>query len=91
MLRFPQVQSEAMTPAQRAIEAFGGVQNLAAAIGRDVSRIHRWTYPADRGGTDGHIPGSAVRRVLQAAKARGIELSANDLFAEAPKRQRKAA
>lgn len=68
------------TPATRAIAAFGGVQALAKAIDRDPSRVHRWTYPEERGGTGGRIPGTAVRAILAAAARLNIALSANDLF-----------
>ncbi len=72
------------TPAAKAIAAFGSPKALADAIGRNVSRVHRWTYPPERGGTGGEIPGSALRDVLAAAKARGIALTADDLLTIEP-------
>lgn len=68
-------------PADRVIAAFGGVQKLAKAIGRDPSRVHRWRYPVEKGGTGGRIPGSAVPSILAAAARENIGLTANDLFA----------
>lgn len=70
----------ASTPAEKAIAAFGGAKALAEAIDRNVTRIHRWTYPASRGGTGGKIPGSALHDVLDAAKKLGLDLSADDLL-----------
>lgn len=70
----------APTPAEKAIAAFGSPQALAEAIDRNVARIYRWTYPASRGGTGGRIPGSALHDVLDAAKKRGLKLSADDLL-----------
>lgn len=69
------------TPASRAIEAFGGAAELAEAVGRSVSRIHRWTYPKSRGGTDGEIPGGTkmLTSILAAARDRQIPLSIGDL------------
>ena len=75
----PDMSSQS-TPAARVIAAFGGVQRVAAAIGRHSSRVHRWTYPVERGGTGGRIPGSAVPKILKAAAERGIALTPNDLF-----------
>ena len=71
-----------MYPAKRVVDAFGGAGNLAKAIGRNVSRVHRWTYPEDRGGTGGAIPGGTkmLRNILAAAKQRGIDLSFEDLI-----------
>jgi hypothetical protein len=71
-----------MYPAKRVIDAFEGAGNLANAIGRDVSRVHRWTYPKERGGTGGAIPGGTgmLRAILAAAKERGITLSLEDLI-----------
>jgi hypothetical protein len=70
-----------MNPAKRVIEAFGGPAKFADAIGRNVSRIHRWTYPEGRGGTGGAIPGGTkmLQTILDAAKVRGINLSLDDL------------
>ena len=80
-----------MSPAELAISRFGGHAELAKAIGRDVSRIHRWTYPASRGGTDGQIPGSALRCILEAAQRAGIQLSADELLRSTPKPKKRRA
>lgn len=42
--------------ASRVIAKCGGHQVVADALGIDVSRVYRFTYPRDKGGTDGLIP-----------------------------------
>jgi hypothetical protein len=75
-----------MYPAKRVICAFGGAASLAKAVNRDVSRILRWTYPAERGGTGGSIPGGTkmLNTILAAAQERGISLTLNDLINPTP-------
>lgn len=70
-----------MTPAENAIKAFGGIPALAKAVGRHESRIHRWTYPkGKRGGTGGLIPSDLQGVILEKARRRGLELTADDLI-----------
>lgn len=66
------------------IEKCGGHQKVAAALGVDVSRVHRWTYPRERGGTGGVVPSRHQQRLLDWAKGQGIELSPGDFFALEP-------
>ena len=75
-----------MYPAKRVIKAFGGTANLARAVDRDVSRILRWTYPPERGGTGGSIPGGTkmLQAILDASKERGIALTLSDLVDATP-------
>lgn len=70
-----------LNPAKRVIQAFGGAEELARAVGRDVSRIHRWSYPKGKGGTGGAIPGGSamLALILSAAQQRGISLTLQDL------------
>lgn len=79
-MRKPPVPNTPPSPAAKVIAAFGGPRALASAINRNVAQIYRWTYPASRGGTAGKIPGSALHDVLDAAKERGIKLTADDLL-----------
>ena len=67
-----------MTQADKIIARFGGVKELAQAIGRTAVTVHRWKYPRDRGGTDGNIPTSAIAAVMAAARARGLEFQPHD-------------
>lgn len=49
--------------------------------GVHVSRVFRWTYPKERGGTDGVIPAKHQAALLDRARAAGIDLTPNDFFA----------
>lgn len=69
-----------MNPAQKIIEKCGGHAKVAEMIGVHVSRVHRWTYPKDRGGTDGLIPTQQQQALLEAARSRGIALTPSDFF-----------
>lgn len=69
-----------LTPAEVAIQAFGGCRPLGRAIGRNGSSICRWTKPLGEGGSGGHIPTRSLALVLAAAKKMGIKLDVNDLF-----------
>lgn len=71
------------TPAEIVIARFGSAQRVAEALGVHVSRVHRWTYPRERGGSDGIIPSRHHRPLLDAAKAAGIKLKADDLIPRA--------
>lgn len=69
----------------------GGPQAVSAMAGVDVSNVHRWTYPKERGGTDGVVPAKHQQTLLKKAREAGIELSPDDFFKEAeeelPKRR----
>jgi hypothetical protein len=67
-------------PAAQVIEKCGGPQVVAEILGVDVSRVHRWTYPKERGGSDGIIPTRHQQRLLDEARSRGIELEPADFF-----------
>lgn len=71
-----------LSPAERAIAAFGGVRQLARAVGRNASSISRWRLPIGSGGTGGYIPARIQRRLLDAAIRDGVEFTAADLVAE---------
>lgn len=65
--------------AEKIIERFGGETRIANALNCDVATIYRWTYPKDKGGTDGLIPSSAMAAVLNAADVLGIDITADDI------------
>lgn len=67
--------------AQSIVEKCGGHQAVAEMTGASVSRVFRWTYPKDRGGTDGIIPARHQRTLLNEATKRGIDLRPEDFFA----------
>lgn len=68
--------------AARIIEKCGGHRAVAEMVGAHVSRVHRWTYPKERGGTGGLIPSAQQAPLLAAARARGIPLEPADFFAD---------
>lgn len=59
-----------------------GVDTVALITGKHISRVYRWMYPKDRGGTGGLIPQGDAIALLDYARANGISLSANDFFAK---------
>ena len=68
------------TPAQTVIDACGGFRAVAEMTGRDETRVRRWTYPKDRGGTGGLIPAEVQHVLMSAARARGIDLRPEHFF-----------
>jgi hypothetical protein len=68
------------TPAEIIIEKFGGHARIAEILGVDVSRVYRWTYPEDRGGTGGLIPQKHQSKLLAEARSLGIGLTPADFF-----------
>lgn len=69
-----------MSIAEHIIAKCGGPAVVAEMTGVHVSRVHRWTYPKERGGTGGLIPAQHQQRILAEAKRRGIDLSPSDFF-----------
>lgn len=68
------------TPAEHIIEICGGVQAVVAMTGVSASRVRRWTYPQDRGGTGGHVPAKHQSTLLKKATEAGLPLSPADFF-----------
>lgn len=62
------------------IEKFGGYAPVAEILGIDVSRVYRWTYAPDKGGTGGTIPQKHQIPLMAAAREKGIALSPADFF-----------
>lgn len=69
-----------LSPAEVVIRAFGGVRATAKAIGRNPGSVCRWRQSKDRGGSDGDVPRGAQKTILEAAKAKNLDLSANDII-----------
>lgn len=61
-----------ITPVELAIDMFGGVRKLAKSIGRDPAAVSRWR----KGGL---IPTQVQRKLLAAAAAREINITAHDI------------
>lgn len=73
-----------LEPARSVIEKLGGIDVVAQTTGKHVSRIYRWMYSKERGGTGGFIPQSHIPDLLAYARDHGINLTANDFFATSP-------
>lgn len=69
-----------MEPASTIIEICGGFRAVAEMTGRNVSNIHRWTYPKMKGGTGGRIPTEMQDKLLAEANRRGLPLGPHHFF-----------
>ncbi len=69
-----------MTPADKVIEAFGGVRATARALGINSSSVSRWRMPADRRGLDGRVPSIHQAKILRLARAAGLNITPADLI-----------
>lgn len=69
-----------ITPAAYVISLFGGIRPLARDLDVEPSTVWRWKEPAAAGGSDGQIPRTMQGRLLDIAKARGLDLTAEDLI-----------
>ena len=69
-----------MTPAEKVIDAFGGVRVLARLLGRNPSSIVRWRRSKAEGGTGGVVPSALQGKVLTLARSQGLSLTAEDLI-----------
>lgn len=69
------------TPAEIVIDVCGGHEAVAEMCGVHLSRVYRWTYPIDRGGTGGVIPTKHQGKLLEAARERNIPLKPEHFFA----------
>lgn len=75
---------EMITQAERILNKFGGPLKLAKALkeigcAKSITQIYKWTYKREKGGTNGIIPNAALFDIVQAAKAKGIVLTSEDL------------
>ena len=68
------------SPADIVIEKFGGHRVVAEILGIDLSRVYRWTYESEQGGTGGTVPQKHQIPLMNAAKEKGIALSLADFF-----------
>lgn len=68
------------TPADKCIDAFGGVRALARALDRNPSSIVRWRKSKDDGGSAGAVPSGLQGRILALAQERNLPLTAEDLI-----------
>lgn len=68
------------TAADHVIEKCGGFKQVSDWLGIDLSAVYRFTYPRERGGTDGVIPARHQTALLQKARENGVDLCPNDFF-----------
>lgn len=69
-----------LTPAEYIVHVFGGVRAAARALGRSPCQISKWKSPEDAKGCGGRIPSKAQKSALDAAKTKGLDLTAEDLI-----------
>ena len=62
------------------IEKCGGHGVVAGICGVHITRVYRWTYPVEKGGTGGLIPTRHQTQLLKGARERGIDLKPEDFF-----------
>ena len=72
------------TPAENVIAKCGGHQTVAEWLDVDLSRVYRWTYPRERGGTGGLIPSKHQRPLLERARLEGVQLEPADFLLDPP-------
>jgi hypothetical protein len=57
-----------------------GIKRVACIAGVDTTRVYRWMFPKERGGTGGIIPLHAQMKLFEHAKREQIPLSPSDFF-----------
>ncbi|MCP5081098.1 MAG: hypothetical protein GY948_05310 [Alphaproteobacteria bacterium] len=84
-----QQEKRHLEPARSILKAFErepdiGIDEVAEITGRDRTRVLRWMYPKDKGGTGGTIPSSSAQELYREAAQRKLPLKADDFFLDAP-------
>lgn len=69
-----------LSPAEYVIHVFGGVRATARALDKYPSTISKWQNRKTEDGLLGQIPGSAQRQILEVAKAKGLDITPQDLI-----------
>lgn len=72
-----------LDPARTIIMSVGGAEEAARLTGRHVSRVRRWTFPMERGGSDGIIPAKASRELMRKLLGTGTLGPIHDILAGA--------
>lgn len=68
-----------MSPAEKVIEAFGGVRRVATLLDIDRVWVWRWTQPKNKRGTGGKVPASQWQEILRHARDLEIDITLKDL------------
>lgn len=66
--------------AETIVKKCGGAKVVSDWLRVDISRVYRWTYPKNKGGSDGVIPARRQADLLRKARENGIELDPSDFF-----------
>lgn len=69
-----------MEPARTIIDRLGGPSKVSAIAGVHRTRVSNWAREKSAGGTGGIIPQRHVRKLLAAAREKGVDLSAEDFL-----------
>ncbi len=69
-----------MEPATTIIERSGGHEAVAEIAGVTIVTVYRWTYPANRGGTDGNVPVKYQPALLANSDQKELGLTRSDFF-----------
>lgn len=69
-----------LSPAAYVVQVFGGVRKTADAINRTPGAVSLWFRSKERKGCAGGVPRSAQHAILEVAKVRGLDITANDLI-----------
>lgn len=73
-------EAELSGVAARIIEKCGGVEATAKLSECSPNWVYRWRMKRSAGGTGGHIPASAQRKLMEAAAKKKCKLSPSDFF-----------
>lgn len=73
-----------LEPAKSIIAKVGGVDVAADVTGKHVSRIYRWMYAKEKGGTGGQIPFDDAKKLLAHSRKNGLGVDAHDFFGIEP-------
>lgn len=68
----------------RSVIAKIGIDKVAEVTGKHVSRVYRWMYAKEKGGTGGFIPPEDAKTLLAWARGNGVLLSASEFLEPAP-------
>lgn len=64
--------------ASRIIRKFGGARRLARLLGYEASRVYKWTYSREKGGTNGLVPAAVVPKIQALADLEKVHLTDSD-------------
>jgi hypothetical protein len=75
-------------PAEQIIEKLGGFKAVSKYLRVHITRTHRWTYPKERGGTDGRIPPKHQERLMRFGQKIGVQITPDMFFKDYWKKSR---